>query len=101
MSGVWRRVSSLSEQAVFLDFTENGVAQRFNLSSLSREIVFDVQSYPKKLVITYFNDDVTLTENLIVRNDSYPIDVAWAVTPLRSEIENVTLYITHGFDLSL
>jgi len=101
MSGVWRRVSSLSEQAVFLNFTENGVAQRFNLSSLSREIVFDVQSCPKKLVITYFNDDVTLTENIIVHNDSYPIDVAWAVTPLRSEIENVTLYITHGFDLSL
>jgi hypothetical protein len=100
MSGVWRRVSSLSEQAVFLNFTENGVAQRFNLSSLSREIVFDVQSYPKKLVITYFNDYVTLTEKLIVHNDSYPIDVVWTVSPLRSEIENVTLYITHGFDLS-
>jgi hypothetical protein len=101
MSGVWRRVSSLSEQAVFLSFTENGVAQRFNLSSLSRDIVFDVQSYPKRIVITYFNDDVTLTESLLVHNDSYPIDVVWAVSPLRSEIENVTLYITHGFDLSL
>jgi len=100
MSGVWRRVSSLSEQGVFLNFTENGVAQRFDLSGLSRDIVFDVESYPKRLVITYFNDDVTLTENLIVHNDSYPIDVVWAVSPLRSEIENVTLYITHGFDLS-
>jgi hypothetical protein len=101
MSGVWRKVSSLSEQAVFLNFTENGVAQRFDLTGLNREIVFDVQSYPKRLVITYFNDDVTLTESLTVQNDSYPIDVAWAVTPLKSEIENVALYITHGFDLSL
>ena len=100
MSGVWRRVSDLSEQGVFLNFTENGVAQRFDLSGLSREIVFDAQSYPKRLVITYFNDDVVLTESLIVQNDSYPIDVVWAVSPLRSEIENVALYITHGFDLS-
>jgi hypothetical protein len=101
MSGVWRRASSLSEQGVFLSFDENGVAHRFfDLSGLNREIVFDVQSYPKRLVITYFNDDVTLTESLLVHNDSYPIDVVWSVSPLRSEIENVTLYITYDFDLS-
>jgi len=101
MSGVWQRVSHLDEQGVFLSFTENGVAQRLDLSSLSRKIVFDVQSYPKKLVMTYYNDKVALTESLIVHNDSYPIDVVWAVSPLRSEIENVTLYVTHNFDLSL
>jgi len=101
LSGVWRRVSSLSEQGVFLSFTENGAERpRFDLSSLSREIVFDVESYPKRLVITYFNDDVSLTENLVVHNDSYPIDVVWSVSALRSEIENVTLYITYDFDLS-
>jgi hypothetical protein len=100
MSGVWRRVSHLDEQGVFLSFTENGVARKFDLSSLNREIVFDVQSYPKKFVMTYYNDKVALTEILVVHNDSYPIDVVWAVSPLRSEIENVTLYITHNFDLS-
>lgn len=100
MSGVWRKVSDLSEQGVFLSFTENGTAQRFDLSSLNRQIVLDDQSYPKKLVIKYFNDKVALTESLVVHNDSYPIDVVWAVSPLRSEIENVTLYITHNFDLA-
>ncbi len=100
MSGVWQRVSHLDEQGVFLSFTENGVAQRFDLASLDRKIVFDVQSYPKKLVMTYYNDKVALTESLIVHNDSYPVDVVWAVSPLRSGIENVTLYVTHNFDLS-
>jgi hypothetical protein len=100
MSGVWQRVSHLDEQGVFLSFTENGVTQRFDLSNLSRKIVFDVQSYPKKLVMTYYNDKVALNESLIVHNDSYPVDVVWAVSPLRSGIENVTLYVTYNFDLS-
>ena len=101
ISGVWQRVSHLDEQGVFLSFTENGIAQRFDLSNLSRKIFFDVQSYPKKLTITYYNDKVTLIESLIVHNDSYPVDVVWAVTPLKNGIENVTFYVTHNFDLSL
>jgi len=100
MSGVWQRVSYLDEQGVFLSFTENGVERRLGLSSLNREIVFDVQSYPKKLVMTYYNDEVALTESIIVHNDSYPIDVVWELSPLRGKIENVALYITHNFDLS-
>lgn len=100
MSGVWQRVSHLDEQGVFLSFTENGVAQRFDLASLDKEIIFNVQSYPKKLAMTYYNDKVALTESLIVHNDSYPVDVVWEVTPLRNGIENVTLYVTHNFDLS-
>jgi hypothetical protein len=100
ISGVWQRVSHLDEQGVFLSFNENDAAQRVDLSNLSRKIVFDVQSYPKKLVMTYYNDKVALTESLFVHNDSYPVDVVWAVSPLRSGIENVTLYVTHNFDLS-
>ena len=100
MSGVWHKVSSLSEQGVFLSFNKDAEQRRFDLSSLSRELVFDVEGYPKRLLIKYFNDDVALTESLIVRNDSYPIDVVWSVSPLKCEIGNVSLYVTHNFDLS-
>jgi hypothetical protein len=99
ISSIWRRVSYLSEQGVFLSFRENGVARYFDLSGLSREIVFEEQSYPKKLVIKYFNDEIALTESILVQNYSYPINVVWTLSPLRSEIDDVALYISNFFDL--
>lgn len=99
INNVWRRVSYLSEQGVFLSFSENDVEHYFDLSGLSKEIVFEEQSYPKKLVIKYSNGDIALTESILVQNDSYPIIVDWALSPLRSEIDNVTLYISNFFDL--
>jgi hypothetical protein len=35
---------------------------------------------------------------MFVQNDSYPINVSWAVTPLNNDISNVTLYLTTYFD---
>jgi hypothetical protein len=89
----------VSEQGVFLNFSKNDVEYYFNLSDLRREIVFEEQGYPKKLEITYSNDDIALTETVFVQNDSYPITVEWALSPLRSEIHNVTLYLSSFFDL--
>jgi len=100
INDVWRRVSYLAEQGVFLSYRENGVAHKFDLSDLSREIVLDNQSYPKKFVIKYFNAEVVVTESILVQNDSYPISVVWTVSPLRSEIDDVTLYLSNFFDLS-
>jgi hypothetical protein len=99
INNVWRRVSYLSEQGVFVNFSQNGVEYHFDLSDLSREIVFEEQGYPKKLVIKYFNDAIALTESLLVQNDSYPITVGWTLSPLRSGIDDVTLYISNFFDL--
>jgi hypothetical protein len=99
INDVWRRVSYVSEQGVFLNFSKNGVYYSFNLSDLRREIVFEQQGYPKKLVITYSNDDIALTETIAAQNDSYPITVDWALSPLRNEIDNATLYISSFFDL--
>jgi hypothetical protein len=99
INNVGRRISYLSAAGIFLNFTENNILHNFTLSNLSREIVFEEQSYPKKFVITYFNDDIIITENILVQNDSYPINVAWTLSPLRSEIQNVTLYISYFFDL--
>ena len=100
IEGVWRRVSYLSAAGIFLSFSENGVARYFPLSDLSREIVFEEQGYPKKFVIKYFNDEIILTESILVQNNSYPINFVWALSPLRSEIDNVALYVSYFFDLS-
>jgi hypothetical protein len=99
INNVWRRISYLSAAGIFLNFTENNVAHRSALSNLSREIVFEEQSCPKKFIITYFNDDIILTESILVQNDSYPINVVWTLSPLRSEIDDVALYISYFFDL--
>jgi hypothetical protein len=42
---------------------------------------------------------VALTQTITVQNDSYPINVSWALSPLQSNIYNVTLYISTYFDL--
>jgi hypothetical protein len=36
---------------------------------------------------------------MIVQNDTYPTDISWDVSPLNSDISNVTLYLTNYFDL--
>jgi hypothetical protein len=99
ISNVWRRVSYLSNAGNFLNFSENGIARNFTLSDLSIEIAFEEQSYPKKFVIKYFNDEIVLTESILVQNESYPINVVWTLSPLQSEIDDVALYISYFFDL--
>ncbi|MCW4045812.1 MAG: hypothetical protein NWE94_09895 [Candidatus Bathyarchaeota archaeon] len=99
INNVWRRVSYLSAAGIFLNFTENNRAHYSALSNLNREIIFEEKGYPKRFIITYFNDEIALTESILVQNDSYPVEVAWTLSPLRSEIHDVTLYVSYFFDL--
>ena len=96
---IWYRVSYSSTAGDFLSFTQNGTNYKFPLSDLSKEISFDEQSSPAKVEFLYSNDYVELTQTMLVQNDSYPINVSWAVTPMQSDISNVTLYLTTSFDL--
>jgi hypothetical protein len=93
------RVSYNSAAGDFLAFTQNNNSYQFYLSDLSREIYYDSQRQPNQLALVYSNKYVALTQTMTVQNDSYPINVSWAVTPLESEISNVTLYLTNYFDL--
>ena len=95
---IWYQVSDSSTAGDFISFTQNGTNYKFALSDLSMEISFDEQSYPAKVEFLYSNDYVELTETMFVQNDSYPINVSWAVTPLNNDISNVTLYLTTYFD---
>jgi len=96
---IWYRVSYSSTAGDFISFTQNGANYNFPLSDLSMEVSFDEQSCPAKVEFLYSNDYVELTETMLVQNDSYPINVSWTVTPLQSDISNVTLYLTTSFDL--
>jgi len=99
INDVWMRVSYMAKEGNFLSFNENGDTYYSDLSNLKREMVLDEQSYPKKFIIKYFNNDVILTESILVHNNSFPITVVWSLTSLKSEITDVALYISHFFDL--
>jgi len=100
INDVWYRVSFLSGEGNFISYTANGVYNdQIPLANFSRETVFEGESAPKKLMIHYFNDEVSITQTLIFQNDTYPINVNWTVSPVNSEISNVTLYVTNFFDL--
>ena len=99
LNGVWYRVSYTSASGDFISFTQNGTDYKFALSDLTRDVYFDNESYSTNLEFRYSNDYVALTETMLVQNDSYPINVSWAVSPLNNDISNVTLYLTTYFDL--
>ncbi len=97
---VWNRVSYFSESGDFLSYTVNGTNYpQIPLANLTKQIFFDEQSSPKKIEITNSNNYVALTKTTVVQNTSYPLDVSWALTPLKSEIFNATLYLSTFFDL--
>ena len=96
---VWNKVSYSSGDGNFISYRANGVDKKAVLSGLNREMVFDDRGSPKKLVIRYFNDEINITQTIIVQNDSYPIDVAWTLSPLKSEVSNTALYVSIFFDL--
>ncbi len=96
---VWNRISYSSESGDFLNYTVNGTDYKFNLSDLSKQIVFDEQSSPKEIDFIYSNDYVALTEAVVFENTSYPLNISWTLTPLKTEIYNASLYLSTFFDL--
>jgi hypothetical protein len=99
INDVWNRVSSSGGDGNFISYRANGVDKKTALSSLNRDIVFEDQFSPKKLIIHYFNDEIAITQTILVRNDSYPIGVTWSLSPQKSEITHTALYISTFFDL--
>jgi asparagine N-glycosylation enzyme membrane subunit Stt3 len=96
---VWSRVSFASGTGDLLAYTVNGTDYELKLSSLSKQIIFDEQSMPKKIEYIYSNDFVALTKTVVIENTSYPLTVSWMLTPIKSEIFNASLYLSTFFDL--
>jgi hypothetical protein len=100
INDVWYRVSYIAGDGDSISYNVNGVDKtELKLSSFNRETVFEDESSPKKLIICYFNDEVSITQTILVQNDMYPISVTWTVSPISSEVSNVALYVTNFFDL--
>ena len=96
---IWYRVSQSSIAKDFLSFNQNGVNYSFALSDLNRTLSFDNQNNSKEVKFRYFNNQVALTQEILVQNDGYPINVFWSISPLNSDISDVILYLTTYFDL--
>jgi hypothetical protein len=99
MDQVFNRISYASGDGDKLSYTVNGNHYELSLSELSKQIVFDEQSYPKKIELIYSNDYVALTKTVVIENTSYPLNISWSLTPLKSEIFNASLYLSTFFDL--
>ena len=59
---VWNRISYTSESGDFISYSVNGSDYKLPLSDLSKQVVFDEQSMPKKIELIYSNDYVVLTK---------------------------------------
>jgi len=99
INDVWYKVSRSAADGNKILYRANGINKEISLSNFTRESVFEDQSSPKKLTFRYFNDEVSITQTILVQNDTYPINVAWSLSPTESEISNVTLYLSTFFDL--
>lgn len=99
MDEIWSRVSYSSGSGDFLYYTLNGVHREYPLSQLSKEITFNDASLPMSITFVFSNDDVVLTKTITAENDSYKFNVNWALTPIKSQIQNASLYLTTLFDL--
>jgi hypothetical protein len=96
---VWDRVSFSSGGGDFLYYNISGVGHKVSLSSLNRQMDFEDQNIPRKIIFSFFNDDVLITKTLALDDRSYAIKYEWAVTPLKSQIQQISLYLSTFFDL--
>jgi hypothetical protein len=100
MNDVWSKVSYSAADGNFISYRIDGVYRKdLNLSAFNRESLFNNQGSPKTLTIRYFSDEVSITQTITIKNDTYPITVAWAVFPTESEISDVSLYLSTFFNL--
>ena len=98
MDQIWSRVSFSSASGDCVYYTLNGVDHEVKLSQLSKEVEFEEGTVPK-VTFVFSNDDIVLTKTVSAQNNRYPFTVSWALTPLKSEIYNASIYLTTNFDL--
>jgi len=98
INDVWNRISYSSAGGDFISYRINGANRSTALSNFTRKTSFEGTS-PQRLVIRYFNEDVTITKTVSFKNDSYPINIEWNLSATKGEISNVILYVTISFDL--
>lgn len=97
---VWYRVSYNSAAGDKIFYEINGENKEVELQYLNRAFFFESNSSSEKnIIIVFSNDEVEITKNILIQNSSYPTTITWNITPLKSSIKNVGLYLTTYFDL--
>jgi hypothetical protein len=96
---VWNQVAYTSRSGDFINYTQQGTVNKLTLNHMAMHINLQNQTDPKQIQFIYTNDNITLTKTVRFQNTSYPLDVSWAITPLQSDITDVTLYLSTFFDL--
>lgn len=100
LNNVWNRAAFGSTAGDNISYNINGANKQVELTELNRQYTFDDnQTAQKSLTITYANDEVSVTQTMQVQNSSYPTHTTWNITPVKTQISNVTLYLTTFFDL--
>lgn len=96
---VWKRVSYFPEDNAFLSYRDqNDTLHNYALSSLNRTVAFDEGHFPKKITIVYSAEDFSLTESILVENDTYPVTFTWQLSALNSDLSYANLYLSEYFD---
>ena len=96
---VWMRASFSSASGDFLYYTLNGVRHEVPLNQLSKSIIFNNTVEPMSITFQFSNNEVALTKTITVEENSYRFNTYWTLTPLHSEVQNASLYLTTLFDL--
>ncbi len=100
INDVWHKISYSAADGNKISYRANGVyKENVFLSNFNRESIFDDQSSPKKVTFHYFNDEINITQTILLQNDAYPIRVTWSLSPTKSEVTDVALYVSTFFDL--
>jgi hypothetical protein len=100
INDVWNQVSSSSAAGDFISYNDEHGAYKYTaLSNFTRTMVLTDET-PPKLQINYTDEAILIAEAIAFQNDSYPIDIDWSLSALKSEVTNVTLYVTTSFSLA-
>jgi hypothetical protein len=100
INNVWQRDTYSSTAGDYISYNIGNVSKQVELNQLTRHYTLDSSQTAKKiLTITYSNDDVSVIQTQIVQNTTYPTQVTYDISPVNSQISNVTLYLSTFFDL--
>jgi hypothetical protein len=72
-----------------------------SLSTLNRTISMDELNWPKRITINYEGPVVSLQENILVQNDSYPVTVTWEISAENQTLNYVSLWLCEQLEPSL
>jgi hypothetical protein len=100
VNNVWRLATYCSTAGDFLSYTIDGVNKKVDLSQMTRHYTLTGDQAAKTITIVYINNDILVTQTLLVQNTSYSTQVTWTITPVNRPVSNVSLYLTTFFFLS-